>query len=71
MTRPGVFQQRPHYELNELDRECEDRRRLSYGGDAGRSSPITTDELSVLIEQDGYSLDSYADLSRLVMTWRG
>ena len=61
----GRFPQRPHYSQEELDRECEvivssflkQRRGAAF-------LPITTDELSILIEQHATSLDPYADLSR-------
>ncbi len=60
----GRFQQRPHYSRDELDRECEvivssflTQRRGAV------LLPITTDELSILIEQHATSLDSFADLS--------
>src|SRR5688500_9240708 len=62
----GRFTQRPHYEPGELDRECEvivssflERRHRRA------VPPITTDELSILIEQNDAALDSYADLSAL------
>jgi len=62
--RTGRFSQRPHYEPKELDRECEaiitgflkDRHgEITY--------PVSTDDLTVLIERDAESLDQYADLS--------
>ncbi|MBB4267626.1 ImmA/IrrE family metallo-endopeptidase [Roseospira visakhapatnamensis] len=59
------FAERPHYEPKELDRECE---RIVSGFLRGRRAgplyPITTDELTILIEQDGADLDQYADLSQ-------
>ncbi|GMO93629.1 ImmA/IrrE family metallo-endopeptidase [Bradyrhizobium sp. TM239] len=62
--KTGRFSQRPHFKPQELDRECEsiiatflkERR-----GDV--SYPISTDELTVLIERDTESLDQFADLS--------
>jgi Zn-dependent peptidase ImmA (M78 family) len=62
--RTGRFTQRPHYQPKELDRACEaiigeflkDRHgQIAY--------PISTDDLTVLIERDTESLDQYADLS--------
>lgn len=62
--RTGRFTQRPHYEPKELDRECEaiicgflrDRHgRIAY--------PVSTDDLTVLIERHTESLDQFADLS--------
>jgi hypothetical protein len=62
--RTGRFTQRPHYEPKELDRECE----AIIGGFLkerhGKAAyPISTDDLTVLIERDTESLDLYADLS--------
>lgn len=62
--RTGRFAQRPHYEPKELDRECE----AIIGGflKARKGSieyPISTDDLTVLIERDTESLDLFADLS--------
>ena len=60
----GRFSERPHYAPEELDRECE---RIVGAFLRKRHSevrlPITTDELSILIEQAGASLDSSVDLS--------
>ena len=59
----GRFAERPHYTPEELDGECERiitaflRKRR---GDV--CLPVTTDDLNVLIEQTGASLDAYADL---------
>lgn len=72
--RTGRFSQRPHYEPNELDRECENIingfLRDLYGE---ARFPVTTDDLTKLIERDADDLDLYAvnasrftkDLSRL------
>lgn len=60
----GRFSRRPHYEPRELDRECElligkfMRERHGEG-----NHPITTDDLTVLIESAVDDLDLYADLS--------
>ena len=58
----GRLPKRPHYEAEELDRACEDLIRELQGL---RSTvfPITTDDLTVLIEQRAADLDLYADLS--------
>ncbi len=62
--RTGRFPQRPHYEMDELDRECEGmivsflrkkRRRVTY--------PISTEDLKILLEQETGDLDLYADLT--------
>jgi len=62
--KTGRFQKRPHYLPDELDSECE--RTI---GDFFRSAhrkimyPISTDDLTVLIESRVADLDLYADLS--------
>ena len=60
----GRFSERPHYVPDELDRECE---RIVGSFLRKRHGevrlPITTDELSILIEQADASLDSSVDLS--------
>ena len=62
--RTGRFSQRPHYLPEELDEECEDvvcdflrarHQKVKY--------PISTDDLTVLIETFAEDLDLYADLS--------
>lgn len=58
----GRFPKRPHYETGELDRACEDLIRELQATRAARF-PISTDDLSVLIEQRAADLDLYADLS--------
>lgn len=61
----GRFPERPFYEERELDRLFEEivvdflRRRRGAA-----TFPITTDELTVLVEGDVSDLDLYADLSR-------
>lgn len=59
------FTERPHYEAAELDAMFEkivvDYLKKKHG--AARF-PITTDELTTLIEQDVDDLDQYADLSK-------
>lgn len=63
--KTGRFAERPHYELEELDRECE-RMVLAFlrkrHGEI--KFPIATDDLRVLIEEHADSLDAYADLSQ-------
>ena len=58
----GRFPKRPHYETAELDRACED---LIHELLILRASdfPISTDDLTVLIEQRAADLDLYADLA--------
>lgn len=61
----GRFQQRPHYELVELDRECEaivTTFLKSLHGEA--RFPVETEDLKKLIERDADDLDIYADLTR-------
>lgn len=64
--RTGRFPERPHYRPEELDKECE--RIITHflrqlHGDA--VFPVTTDDLTKLIERDADDLDLYADLSHL------
>lgn len=60
----GRFKQRPHFESAELDRDCErivaDFLQQRYGE---VKYPISTDDLTALIEKDADDLDHYADLS--------
>ncbi len=60
------FAQYPHYEKAEIDSECErivsEFLRQKYGN---VDFPISTDDLTVLIESRVASLDPYADLSSL------
>jgi hypothetical protein len=62
--RTGRFSQRPHYEPKELDRECEniiaDFLKERHGA---TKYPVSTDDLTVLIERDTESLDQFVDLS--------
>src|SRR5579872_1494474 len=60
----GRFSRRPYYTETELDLDCErviaaflkkHRTKVDY--------PVTTDELTKLIEQEASDLDLYADLS--------
>lgn len=62
--RTGRFDQRPHYEPGELDRECDAIIRTFLSERYGEVVfPIATDDLTVLIERDAGELDQYADLS--------
>lgn len=60
----GRFPQRPHYDPKELDRLFEQTITEFLRGRHGLVEfPISTDDLTVLIEQECEDLDSYADLS--------
>jgi hypothetical protein len=62
--RTGRFSQRPHYLPRELDRECECAIvdfLTTVNGEA--VFPVSTDDLTRLIERDTDDLDLYADLS--------
>lgn len=60
----GRFQQRPHYEPAELDRECETIITGFLKDLYGKVEyPVVTDDLTKLIERDAQDLDLYADLS--------
>jgi hypothetical protein len=62
--RTGRFSQRPHYEPKELDRECENIIAGFLKERHGAAKyPVSTDDLTVLIERDTESLDQFADLS--------
>jgi len=62
--KTGRFPRRPHYKPEEIDYECEEIMtrflRQKYGS---VNFPISTDDLTVLIEQDASDLDMYAELS--------
>ena len=60
----GRFSQRPHFSPEELDRECENIITAFLKDKYGKSEfPVTTDDLTLLIERDTEDFDSYADLS--------
>src|SRR2546428_7926675 len=62
--KKGLFGKRPHYLQEELDSECERIVSEFLQRRYGRVRfPISTDDLTVMIEQDGADLDPYADLS--------
>jgi hypothetical protein len=55
--RTGRFSQRPHYEPKELDRECENIIAGFLKERHGAAKyPVSTDDLTVLIERDTESL---------------
>jgi hypothetical protein len=56
--RTGRFSQRPHYDPKELDRECEAIIGSFLKARKGSIRyPLSTDDLTVLIERDTESLD--------------
>jgi len=58
------FRERPHYRPEEIDNACEHLVREFLLKHRGRVEfPLTTDDLTVLIEQHVRDLDLYADLS--------
>ena len=60
----GRFSQRPHYQPEELDRECENIITKFLKDKHGKAEfPVTTDDLTLLIERDTEDFDSYADLT--------
>ncbi len=62
--RTGRFPERPHYEPTELDVECERFVSDFLGDRHGRIQwPLTTDDLTCLLELEVADLDLYADLS--------
>jgi hypothetical protein len=62
--RTGRFPERPHYDREELDAECEQIINAFLLKRHGKITfPITTEDLTVLIEQAVEDLDTGADLS--------
>lgn len=65
----GRFKDRPHYELDELDSECEqliEEFLIDYRMHRGLVIyPITTNELCVLMDRETSDFDLYADFSNL------
>jgi hypothetical protein len=60
----GRLPLRPHFEAGEIDQECERLLRALPGRRAGAPVyPLTTDDLTVLVEAVTDDLDLYADLS--------
>lgn len=57
------FEQRPHYTMDEIDRECEQIVKTFLRKQRGRVSyPLSTEELKTLVEQEADDLDLYAEL---------
>lgn len=66
LDRTGRFRWRPWYSREELDGLCEGRMRRFLRARHGLVSyPVSTDDLTLLIEQEADTLDLYADLSDL------
>ena len=62
--RTGRFQWRPYFDQGEIDVQCEDIvARFMKSRVGSLSCPISTDDLTVMIEQDVSDLDLYANLS--------
>ena len=62
--KTGRFQRRPHYDPRELDDECELIMNEFLSAKHGAVKfPISTNDLTCLIERDAADLDLYADLS--------
>lgn len=62
--KTGRFAQRPHYQPEELDAECERIiTEFMHEKCGGFALPIPTDVLTKLIERDAASLDLYADMA--------
>ena len=60
----GRFSQRPHYKPEELDRECENIITGFLKDKYGKAGfPVTTEDLTLLVERDTDDFDGYADLS--------
>lgn len=60
----GRFSNRPHYDPKELDQECESLIVSFLKGLHGEATfPVSTDDLTRLLERDCADLDLYADLS--------
>src|SRR3989304_481051 len=62
--KTGRFSQRPFYEAQELDFECETLMTTFLQSKYGKVSfPLTTEDLTILIEQNTSDLDLYVDLN--------
>ena len=62
--RSRRFEQRPYYDQYELDAQCEQTVEGFQKGRSGSAGyPLTTDDLTVMIERDVRELDLYAGLS--------
>jgi IrrE N-terminal-like domain len=70
--KTGRFSQRPHYKPVELDRECEKIVTGFLKDNGGQPKfPISTDDITRLIERDVNDLDLYSDLSSYGSTVEG
>ena len=62
--RSGCFEQRPFYAQHELDAQCEEMVEGFLKSKNGLTAyPITTDDLTVMIERDVAELDLYSNLA--------
>ena len=62
--RSGRFEQRPYYDQHELDSQCQEIVEGFLREKNGAVTyPITTDDLTVMIERDVAALDLYANLA--------
>ncbi len=62
--RSGRLSQRPHYEPREIDQECEAFMAAFLQGKYGIVTyPVSTNDLTILLEQETDDLDLYADLT--------
>jgi IrrE N-terminal-like domain len=60
----GRVPERPHYDPDEIDRECESRVAAFLRRRHGAvRCPLATNDLTILLEQETSDLDLYADLS--------
>lgn len=64
--KTGRFRERPHYEASELDSECEGIMSKFLASLHGQATyPVSTEDLTKLIDQSTSDFDRYADLSDL------
>lgn len=62
--RTGRFSKRPHYKPEDLDRECENIITAFLNDAYGEAKfPVSTEDLTRLIERDSDDLDLYGDLT--------
>ena len=70
--RTGRFPHRPHFKPEEIDKECEEVVQSFLRERHGEVKfPISTDDLTLLIERDTDDLDLYADLRDFGRTVEG
>src|SRR2546422_10742458 len=71
--KTGRFPERPHYDPEELDQDCEEfaHRILRERHNDQLVFPIPTDDLTIMVERSGADLDSSADLSHFGPTVEG